>query len=191
MECTPPLFYHCEGHITAILQHSFLWLGNSKATWKSKYQSSLWLWGCKTNAGFPQVQLKKWYWVLCALSQHDSAAACVLIVGEMFVTSIERSWLLHLCNSLDQDPTSWPEEGGPERVSWNPWQKAEGKVLIHHLHVFEPLSSKNWRPSSVPSGKKSETILSRIFLLVKQVQFWWHPYWISFQFSFLSISSIQ
>lgn len=82
-----------------------------------------------------------------------SASQYSIMSPDKNVTSIERSWLSHLCNSLDQDPRSWPEEGGPKRVSWNPWQKAKRKVLIHHLHVFEPFSSKSWRLSSALSGK--------------------------------------
>lgn len=89
----------------------------------------------------------------------------------MFVSSIERSWLLHMCNTLDHDPRWWPEEGGLKRVSWNPWQKAEREVLTHHLHGFEPFSSKSWRRPSALSGKNSETVLHRIFYLWSRYNF--------------------
>lgn len=173
MECTSPLFYHQKGHITAISQHSFLWLRNRWLAYLSTSQA----YGCeviKQMLDFLKISLfflKKLYWILCVLRQHHSTPACPLIGVEMFVTSIERSWLLHLCNSLNQDPRSWPEEGGPKRVSWNPWQKAERKVLIHHLHVFEPFSAKKWRPSSVSSGKKSETVPVGFFYLWSRYNF--------------------
>lgn len=86
------------------------------------------------------MQLKKCYWVLCALPQNDSTAACVLIGGEMFVTSIERSWLLYLCNSLDQDHTSWPEEGGPE-LAEIPGRMLKGRCLYityMFLNLYHP-----------------------------------------------------
>lgn len=62
-------------------------------------------------------------------------------------------------------------------------------MLLHHLHVSEPFSSRSWRPSSDLSGKKLWNSSPQNFLFVKWVQFWWCPDWICFQLSFLSISS--
>jgi len=38
-------------------------------------------------------------------------------------------------------------------------------VLLHHLHVTEPFSSRSWRPSSDLSGKSYGIVLHRIFYL--------------------------